>query len=193
MSEAKRNPSLEQLTDELKRTQHRRKYRSLLRGTVLAFSLIVLAAFCTSFFLVTVLVVQDSSMEPTLRNGDILVASQNKTVGKGDIVAFYDNDHLLVKRLIAAEGDVVVISPDGLVTINGIALEEPYLSAKALGDCDLIFPYTVPKDRYFVLGDERSVSLDSRHDEIGCIAPEQLVGRILFRIWPFRSISLLNR
>ena len=131
-------------------------------------------------------------MSPTLHNGDIVVALKGTKPEKGDLSAFYFNDKLLVKRVIAEAGDEVSILPNGTVSVNGATLSENYVSGKTLGDCDIAFPYVVPQDRLFVLGDERSVSLDSRHTAIGCVAPEQMVGRVVLRIWPLNQLKLFK-
>ncbi len=182
-------PSVDQLIAELKRTRYTRRYKAVLRATLVILVLIALAAITASFLFLSVLQVDGSSMSPTLQNGDILVALKNSDARNGDLIAFYFNDKLLVKRVIAEAGDQVSILPNGTVSVNGATLSEPYVSSRALGDCDITFPYTVPEERLFVLGDERSVSLDSRHTAIGCVSSEQLIGRVVLRVWPLNQIS----
>lgn len=185
-------PTLEQLNAELKRTRYSRKYNAALRGTMIILVLIAVAALAASFLFLSVLQVDGSSMSPTLQDGDIVVALKGTQAEKGDLVAFYFNDKLLVKRVIAEAGDEVSILPNGTVSVNGTTLAETYVTSKALGDCDITFPYTVPAERLFVLGDQRSVSLDSRHSAIGCVAPEQVIGRVVLRVWPLKQITLLQ-
>lgn len=185
-------PTVEQLTAELNRTRHLRRYHAALRGTMILLVLMALAALIASFLLLSLLQIQGLAMAPTLQGGDIVVALKGTEARKGDLVAFYYNDKLLVKRVIAEAGDEVSILTDGTVSVNGTILSESYVSAKALGDCDIAFPYTVPNERLFVLGDERSISLDSRHSAIGCVAPEQVIGRVVLRIWPFAQFTLFQ-
>ena len=185
-------PTLEQLNAELKRSRYSRRYNAALKGTVLILVIIAVAAIAASFLFLSVMKVQGSSMSPTLQSGDIVVALKGTKPEKGDLSAFYFNDKLLVKRVIAEAGDEVSILPNGTVSINGATLSENYVSAKTLGDCDITFPYVVPQDRLFVLGDERSVSLDSRHTAIGCVAPEQVVGRVVLRIWPLNQLKFFK-
>lgn len=185
-------PTLEQLNAELKRSRYSRRYNAALKGTVLLLVTIAVAAIAASFLFLSVMKVQGSSMSPTLQNGDIVVALKGTKPEKGDLSAFYFNDKLLVKRVVAEAGDEVSILPNGTVSVNGATLSENYVSGKTLGDCDITFPYVVPQDRLFVLGDERSVSLDSRHTAIGCVAPEQMVGRVVLRIWPLNQLKLFK-
>ena len=185
-------PTIEQLNAELKRSRYSRRYNAALKGTVLILVIIAVAAIAASFLFLSVMKVQGSSMSPTLQSGDIVVALKGTKPEKGDLSAFYFNDKLLVKRVIAEAGDEVSILPNGTVSVNGATLSENYVSAKTLGDCDITFPYVVPQDRLFVLGDERSVSLDSRHTAIGCVAPEQVVGRVVLRIWPLNQLKFFK-
>jgi len=192
MNTSPNTPSLDQLVAELKRTRYQRRYKSVLRTTLIVLVLIALAAVTASFLFLAVLQVDGSSMSPTLQSGDILVAFKNAEAGNGDLVAFYFNDKLLVKRIIAEAGDQVSILPNGTVSVNGATLSEPYVSSRSLGDCDITFPYTVPDERLFVLGDDRTISLDSRHTAIGCVAPEQVIGRVVLRVWPLNQLALFQ-
>ena len=131
-------------------------------------------------------------MGPNLEEGDIVVSVKSKEYQTGDIIAFYYNNKILVKRVIASAGDWVDIKEDGTVYVNGEELEEPYLSETALGDCDIELPYQVPESRIFVMGDHRSISVDSRSTAVGCIAEEQIVGKLVFRLWPITEIEKLN-
>lgn len=183
-------PSITQLEAELHRERYKEKYRYVLKSTI---ALLIVAA-AVAILLVTlwmpVLRVYGSSMTATLEDGDIVVLTKSHNFKTGDIIAFYYNNKILIKRVIAKSGDWVDISEDGTVSVNGEELEEPYISEKAYGECDLELPYQVPVDRVFVLGDHRSVSIDSRSSQVGCIAEEQIVGKLEFRVWPFNRISV---
>jgi signal peptidase I len=138
-----------------------------------------------------VLEVYGKSMTPTLNSGEIVVLQKTHDFDSGDVIAFYYNNKILIKRVVAKSGDWVDITDDGTVIVNGKPLDEPYVSEKALGECDITLPYQVPDERVFVLGDHRSVSVDSRSSQIGCVADEQIVGRLIFRVWPFKSVGRL--
>jgi signal peptidase I len=138
-----------------------------------------------------VIQIYGKSMTPTLSSGEIVVLVKTTNFKPGDIIAFYYNNKILVKRVIAQAGDWVDITEDGRVIVNGEELDEPYVSEKALGECDIKLPYQVPDERVFVLGDHRSVSIDSRSSQVGCVAEEQIVGKITFRVWPFKRYGLV--
>ena len=131
-----------------------------------------------------VLQIYGSSMTPTLEEGEIVVALKGSEFEHGDVMAFYYNNKILVKRIVGKPGEWINVDSRGIVYVNGEELDEPYLKERALGDCNIEFPYQVPEKRYFVMGDHRSTSMDSRNTAIGCIAEEQIVGKIIFRIWP---------
>ena len=128
-------------------------------------------------------------MTPTLYNGDIVVSVKAKDMKPGDIIAFYYNNEVLVKRLVGVAGDWIDIDDDGNVYLNGELLDEPYVKEKAFGECNIKLPYQVPENRVFVMGDHRSVSIDSRNTAVGCVADEQMVGKIVFRLWPIFRFS----
>lgn len=155
------------------------------------FTLVVVAAFAilVATLWLPVLQIYGTSMTPTLNEGQIVVSVKSSEFEQGDLVAFYIGNKILVKRVIAQAGDNVVIQEDGTVIVNGRELEEPYLMEKALGECDLEFPYQVPESRYFLMGDHRATSVDSRSSVVGCIASEQIVGKIVFCVWPLDSFG----
>ena len=130
-------------------------------------------------------------MNETLQDGDIVLSVKDSRMNSGDIVAFYYNNKILVKRVIAQAGDWVNIDADGNVYVNDVLLDEPYISNKALGECDIDLPYQVPENRIFVMGDHREVSVDSRTTTVGCVAEEQIVGKLVFRVWPFNGFGSL--
>jgi signal peptidase I len=138
-----------------------------------------------------VLRIYGTSMTPNLTDGDIVVLVKKENVKQGDLIAFYYNNKILVKRVIATAGDWVNISDDGTVYVNGEELDEPYVKDKALGECDLSMPYQVPDGKFFVMGDHRSVSVDSRSSQIGSVSQEQIVGKLLFRVFPFKKFGSL--
>ena len=178
-------PTVQQLEAELKREKYRGRYWKMLRGTVAVLVVVAAAAVLISNLLLPILRIYGSSMTPTLVNGNIVAAVRSGTYQRGDIIAFYYNNKILVKRVIGMPGEWVGMDENGNVTIDGEPLEEPYLTEKALGECDIELPYQVPEGRYFVMGDHRSVSSDSRSSQVGCVSEEQIVGKLLFRLWPF--------
>lgn len=177
-------PTTQQLEAELQRVKYQRRYGSVLRSTLYTLITVAAIAVLVATLWLPVLQIYGSSMTPTLRDGEIIVSVKDAHPEQGDIVAFYYNNKILVKRVIAGPGDWVNIDPDGTVYVNDQPLDEPYLTEKALGECNIELPYQVPDGRFFVLGDHRATSVDSRHTSVGCVAEEQLVGRILFRVWP---------
>lgn len=184
MEKTMERPTLQQLEAELKRENYRKSYGRTLRSTV--YILIVAAAVTVllATLLFPVLRIYGSSMSPTVKEGEVVAAVKGSAFRQGDIVALYYGNKLLIKRYIAGPGQWVDIDKDGNVYVDNMLLEEPYLEKKALGDCSITLPYQVPDGRYFVMGDNRSVSQDSRAVAVGCIADEQIVGKIVFRVWP---------
>ena len=183
-------PSLELLEAELKKEQYKKNYGRVLRSTV--FSLVVVAAVAVlvAVLLLPVLRIYGTSMNPTLYEGDFVVSVKGGRMDTGDLVAFYYNNRILVKRVIAGPGDWVDIDRDGNVYVNEELIEEPYLVEKAFGICDLELPYQVPANKFFVMGDHRSVANDSRLSAIGCVASDDIVGRLVFRVWPFSAFGV---
>lgn len=182
-------PKVSQIEEELSRERYKRQYRRTLRGTVYMLITVAAAAILVATLWLPVLRIYGDSMTPTLAGGDIVVSVKTENFDPGDIVSFYYNNKILVKRVVAMPGDWVDISEDGTVYVNGEALDEPYLTEKSLGVCDIELPYQVPESRIFVLGDHRSVSVDSRSTAVGCIAQEQVVGKLVFRVWPLSGFG----
>ena len=185
-------PSLEQLTAELEREKYKRRYKRVLRSTIYTLIVVAAVAVLVATIWMPVLQIYGSSMTPTLNEGDIVVSVKGSNFEPGDLVAFYLGNKILVKRCIAGPGQWVDIDADGNVYVDGELLDEPYLTEKALGDCDIEFPYQVPDNRYFCMGDHRSTSVDSRSTTVGCVSDEQIVGKIVFRVWPLPDFGTLR-
>lgn len=182
-------PTAEQLDTERRRLRYKRRYNRTLRSTVAILIVVAALAVLAATLWMPVLRVYGSSMSPTLQNGEILVSVKTKSFSPGDIVAFYHGNKLLIKRYIAGPSDYVNIDEDGAVSVNGMLLDELYLAEKAYGETDIELPYQVPDQRYFVMGDNRSVSIDSRSSIVGCIAEDQIVGKVVFRVWPLSAFG----
>ena len=185
-------PTQDTVREELKRIKYRARYIKVIRSTLFTLITVAAIAVLVATLWMPVLQIYGSSMKPTLSDGDILVSVKGNEYQTGDVVAFYYNNKILVKRVIAKAGDWVDMREDGTVLVNGKVLDEPYLTKKAFGDCDIKLPYQVPAAKLFVMGDHRDVSSDSRNSAVGCVAPEQLVGKIVFRVWPLPSFGAVD-
>ena len=188
----KQRPELEQLKKELRRERYKSRYAAALGSTVNTLVVAAALAVLVATLWMPVLQIYGNSMTPTLQEGQIVVSVKNGKIEHGDLVAFYIGNKLLVKRMIAGPMDMVIVDEDGTVFVNGKALEEPYIKDKALGECDLTFPYQVPDSRYFLMGDHRTTSVDSRSSVVGCVAQEQIVGKILFSVWPLDTFGKID-
>jgi signal peptidase I len=182
-------PSTGQLEELVRKKKYRRDYIHIFLTTVESLVVVAAVAVLIATLVLPVLRVTGNSMNPTLYNDQLVICRKQGNFKQGDIIAFYYNNKILLKRVIATEGDVVNIASDGTVYVNDVALEEDYLSEKSYGECDITFPYQVPADRVFVLGDNRATSIDSRSSEIGCVAEENVLGIVMFRIWPLKDMG----
>ncbi|GEB11546.1 MULTISPECIES: signal peptidase I [Streptococcus] len=185
-------PTTSEIEELYKKAKYRKLFSEKIRSTV--FMLIVVAAFAilVAMLYLPTLRIYGKSMKGTLESGDIVLAVKSNRFKTGDVVAFYYNNNILVKRVIAKSGDWVNITKDGTVYVNDKKINEPYIENKAYGETNIKFPYQVPENRIFVLGDNRKVSIDSRNTSVGAVSDEQLVGKLIFRIWPLSDIGTLN-
>ena len=185
-------PSLDQVESERKRYRWKKAYQKALRGTISVLTYIAAVAALIATLVLPVLQIEGTSMEPTLVNGDIVLLTKTTTFARGDICGFSWNNKILVKRVIGIPGDWIEIDTDGAVYLNGEKLDEPYAQQIAFGECDLEFPFQVPQEQYFVLGDMRESSIDSRNTLVGCVENEQIIGKVFFRIWPLEDIQFFR-
>jgi len=188
-AENRQVPDVDRLKEELKRERYKYRYMGMLRSTVSTLVVVAALAILVATLWMPVLQIYGSSMTPTLEEGQIVISVKGTDFQQGDLVAFYLGNKLLVKRVIAGPADFVSIADDGTVSVNGQVLDEPYVDELALGQCDLLFPYQVPDERYFLMGDHRATSVDSRSSVVGCVAEEQIVGRIVLRVWPLSQMG----
>lgn len=184
-------PTAGDLKNELKYERNKIRYRRVLKSTVYTLIVVAAVAVLVATIWLPVLQIYGASMAPTLNEGDIVVSVKGNSFETGDLVCFYIGNKLLVKRYIAGPGQWVDIDKDGNVFVDGEMLDEPYIKEKALGDCNIELPYEVPENTMFCLGDHRETSLDSRNTAIGCIPSEQVVGEIIFRVWPLPDFGSL--
>lgn len=185
-------PNREQIQAELKRLRHRKRYWRTFRSTVFMLVVVAAVAVLAATLWMPVLRIYGTSMTPTLIDGNIVVAVKDNDLETGDVVVFYYNNKILVKRVIADTGQWVDMDENGKVYVDNIPLEEPYLTETAYGNCDIALPYQVPESRIFVMGDHRSVSVDSRNSSVGCISKDQIVGKLVFCLWPMEDFSVIR-
>lgn len=185
-------PSVKVIEKELKRVRYRSRYRTVLKSTLYTLITVAAIAVLVATLWLPVLQIYGSSMTPTLKDGQIIVSVKTAQFEPGDIVAFYYNNKILVKRVIAKQGDWIDIKEDGTVYVNDVLLNEPYVEELALGETNIELPYQVPDGRLFVMGDHRSTSVDSRNTAMGCVAEEQIVGKIVFRFYPFDEMGEIH-
>ena len=182
-------PDTAELEEAVRRDRYYHRFRNMVTSTFLTLVVVAAVAVLVAVLFLPVLRIYGKSMRGTLDNGDIVVSVKSSNMKTGDVIAFYYNNNILVKRVIAGPGDWVDIDKDGNVFVNNEKLSEPYLDDKAYGETNIELPYQVPDGRIFVMGDNRSVSIDSRNTSIGCVSEEQIVGKIVYRVWPFSQIG----
>lgn len=185
-------PTVDQLKSELKRIHYRQRYGSVLRSTIYTLLISAACAVLVATVFLPILQIYGTSMTPTLAEGEIVVSVKGLDFETGDLISFYVGNKLLVKRYIAGPGQWVDIDGDGNVYVDEVKIDEPYVSELAFGDCNIELPYQVPDSRYFVLGDHRISSVDSRNTSIGCIGDDQIVGKIVFRLWPLSRLGTIE-
>lgn len=184
--------SREGLQAELSRETHKNTYLRVLRNTLNSLLVVAAAAVIVAMLVLPILQIQGTSMTDTLQDKDIVVALRGSGYKPGDVIAFYYNNNILIKRVIATSGQWVNVAEDGTVYVDNARLDEPYVTEKALGDCNITMPYQVPEGKVFVMGDHRSTSLDSRNSALGCISDEMVVGKLLLRVWPIVGLGLVS-
>lgn len=185
-------PTTAEVEQELKRENYKQRYKKTLKSTIFALITAAAVAVLVATLWLPVLQIFGTSMTPTLQEGQIVVCVKMEEMKAGDVVAFYYGNKVLVKRYIAGPGSWVDIQEDGTIIVDGVVQEEPYLTEKALGICDLEFPYQVPDGTHFLVGDQRKTSVDSRHSTVGCIPTDEIVGRIVYRVWPMDVFGLIE-
>lgn len=185
-------PTKKQVETERKRYRRQKAYNKALSGTVYVLTIVAAVAVLIATLVLPVLQIEGTSMSPTLTNGDIVLLTKTTNFDRGELCGFSWNNKLLIKRVIGLPGDWIEIDTDGTVYLNGEQLDEPYAKQLAVGECDLEFPFQVPQEQYFVLGDMRESSIDSRNTLIGCVEKDQIVGKVFFRIWPFKEIRFFE-
>jgi signal peptidase I len=184
-------PSLNEIQSERKRIRRKDYYKQALRGTVSVLVVVAAVAVLIATLFLPILQISGDSMSPTLEHDEIVILVKTKEFNRGDLIGFYYQGKILLKRVIALPDEEVAIDAEGNVYVNGEALEEPYVTDKGLGDCDLEFPYKVPGTGYFVLGDQRSNSVDSRNSVIGAISQDDIIGKVFIRVWPFSRFGFV--
>lgn len=185
-------PTADQLETEIQRVRYNRRYRTVLKSTIYTLITVAAVSILVATLWLPVLQIFGNSMTPTMQNGDIVFSLKTNSFQRGDVIAFYYNNKILVKRVIGCPGDWVDLEQDGVVYVNNEMLSEPYVTDMAYGDTNIALPYQVPDGRLFVMGDHRSTSVDSRNTAVGCVAQEQIVGKIVFRIWPIDQFGLIE-
>ena len=187
-----RLPSSAELEEAAKHQRYKSRYAWSVKSTIYALVTVSAAAILVAVLFMPVLRIYGTSMYPTLTEGSFVLSVKGSGMKTGDVIAFYYNNKILIKRVIAQAGQWVDISEDGTVYVDNVEIDEPYIAEKALGECDLELPYQVPESRIFVMGDNRETSVDSRSTTIGCVAEEQIVGKIIYCVWPFSRFGAVG-
>lgn len=187
-----KNITISQIEQELKKEKFKSKYVKVLLSTIYTLIIVASVAALIATFIMPVLQISGSSMSPTLEEGQIVVTLKTEKINKGDVIAFYHGNKILIKRVIATSGNWVKITDEGDVYVDGKLIEEPYLEKKSIGQYDVEFPLQVSEGSYFILGDSRETSVDSRNAVIGCINKEDIIGKVLFKVWPIKQIGVVK-
>lgn len=187
-----KNITISQIEQELKKEKFKSKYVKVLLSTIYTLIIVASVAALIATFIMPVLQISGSSMSPTLEEGQIVVTLKTEKINKGDVIAFYHGNKILIKRVIATSGNWVKITDEGDVYVDGKLIEEPYLEKKSIGQYDVEFPLQVSEGSYFILGDDRETSIDSRNAVIGCISKEDIIGKVLFKVWPIKQIGVVK-
>ncbi len=185
-------PTVEQVETAISKEKYTRKYKKVLKSTVSSLIVVAAIAVLIATLALPVLQIQGSSMEPTLNDEEIVVLLKTPRLKRGQLCCFSYQNKLLIKRIIGIPGDTITIDQEGYVYVNGSLLDEPYILDRALGECDITFPVNVKDNHYFILGDHRSTSIDSRSSVVGQVSGEQIVGKIFYRIWPFENLGSIE-
>ena len=185
-------PTVSQIESAISKEKYSKKYKKVLKSTFSSLIVVAAIAVLIATLILPVLQIQGSSMEPTLNNDEIVILLKTSRLERGQLCCFSYQNKLLIKRIIGVPGDNITIDQEGYVYVNGHVLDEPYILDRALGECDASFPVNVKDNHYFILGDHRSTSIDSRSSVVGLVSGDQIVGRIFYRIWPFNSIGLIK-
>lgn len=185
-------PTKKQVETERKRYRRQKAYNKALGGTIYVLTMVAAVAVLIATLVLPVLQIEGTSMEPTLVNGDIVLLTKTTNFERGELCGFTWNNKLLIKRVIGRSGDWIEIDTDGTVYLNGTKLEEEYAVQLSMGECDLEFPFQVPQEQYFVLGDMRESSIDSRNTLIGCVKKDQILGKVFLRVWPLKTMRFFD-
>ncbi len=185
-------PSADLIQAELKRERNKIRFRRIIKNTLYTLVLVAAIAVLITTLVLPVLQISGASMEPTLKNGDIVVLIKTTDLKHGDLCGFSYSNKILIKRVIALPGETVYIDKSGIVYVNSVSVSEPYITEFSLGECDIEFPYVVPENTYFLMGDQRATSIDSRNSIIGCIPYDQILGKLIIKVWPLSDLEMLN-
>ena len=190
--EVNRSPDINELEQELGREKQKQKFRKAVRSTLYTLVVTAAVAVLVATVLLPVMRIYGNSMTPTLTEGDIVLSVKGTKFETGDVVGVYYGSKILVKRIIAQAGEWVDIDARGNVYVNNELIDEPYVSERALGECNIELPYQVPDNAVFVMGDHRKTSIDSRNTSVGCVETDEIAGKIIFRVWPFKKIGAIR-
>ncbi len=194
----KKNKDLKQLSlskeflqEEIKKETYKNKYTKVLKSTIYVLIIIIAISALVVTLIMPVLEVNNTTMNPLLDNNDIIISLKTKTLNKGDVIAFYQGNKILIKRVVATPGNYISIDEEGNVYVDGTLLDEPYVTNKQKGETNIEFPYQVPENTYFVLSDERDKTTDSRNEDIGLIKKDNIIGKVIFRVWPLKKLGAI--